>query len=124
MTAFAGSKSIGANPNCKYPQVAVALALYLGSDEAQVSHYEARGIIPCNTGAVSNDKVAADEMAVAQNDTMNNKSVMQPTCKGMSNWWTPAENMGKSIISGETTKDNAADKTAEFNEGANNGVVK
>ena len=124
MTAFAGSKSIGVNPNCKYPQVAVALALYLGSDEAQISHYEARGIIPCNTGAVSNDKVAADEMAVAQNDTMNNKSVMQPTCKGMSNWWTPAENMGKSIISGETTKDNAADKTAEFNEGANNGVVK
>lgn len=124
MTAFAGSKSIGVNPNCKYPQVAVALALYLGSDEAQISHYEARGIIPCNTGAVSNDKIAADEMAVAQNDTMNNKSVMQPTCKAMSNWWTPAENMGKSIISGETTKDNAADKTAEFNEGANNGVVK
>lgn len=43
-------------------------------------------------------------MAVAQNDTMNNKSVMQPTCKGMSNWWTPAENMGKSIIAGETTR--------------------
>ena len=63
-------------------------------------------------------------MAAAQNDTMNNKSVMQPTFKGMSNWWTPAENMGKSIIAGETTKDNAADKTAEFNEGANNGIVK
>lgn len=56
MTAFAGSKAIGVNPNCKYPQVAVALALYLGSDDAQISRYEARGIIPCNIGAVSNVK--------------------------------------------------------------------
>jgi hypothetical protein len=31
MMSFAGSKAIAANPNCKYPEVAVALAAYLGS---------------------------------------------------------------------------------------------
>lgn len=123
MYAFAGSKAIGVNPNCEYPQVAVALALYLGSDEAQISHYEARGIIPCNLTAVEDEKIAADEMAIAQNDTTARTSVMQPLCSKMSNWWTPAENMGKTIIAGEVTKDNAAEKTEEFNEGANNGVV-
>ena len=30
MESFAGSKAIGVNPNCEYPQVAVALALFLG----------------------------------------------------------------------------------------------
>ena len=49
MLAFAGSKAIAVNPNCKYQQVAVALAKYLGSKDAQKKHYELRGVIPCNT---------------------------------------------------------------------------
>ena len=47
MLAFAGSKAIAVNPNCKYQQVAVALAKYLGSKDAQKKHYELRGVIPC-----------------------------------------------------------------------------
>lgn len=46
MLAFAGSKAIAVNPNCKYQQVAVALAKYLGSKDAQKKHYELRGVIP------------------------------------------------------------------------------
>ena len=48
MESFAGSKAIGVNPNCEYPQVAVALALFLGNEESQQLHYDARSIVPCN----------------------------------------------------------------------------
>ena len=48
MKSFSGSKAIGVNPNCEYPQVAVALARYLGSADAQKAHYEMRNVVPCN----------------------------------------------------------------------------
>ena len=44
MESFAGSKAIGVNPNCEYPQVAVALALFLGNEESQQLHYDACSI--------------------------------------------------------------------------------
>ena len=40
---------------------------------------------------------------------------MQPFVAGMSNYWTNAENMGKAILSGEVTADNAAEKTEALN---------
>lgn len=47
LKAFAGSKAVAVNPNCKYQQIAVALAKYLGGKEAQQSHYDLRSVIPC-----------------------------------------------------------------------------
>lgn len=49
MMSFAGSKAIGVNPNCENMQVAVALAAYLGSADAQKAHYDTRSVVPCNT---------------------------------------------------------------------------
>ena len=46
LRSFAGSKAIGVNPNTKNPQVAVALASFLGSTEAQKEHYKTRKTIP------------------------------------------------------------------------------
>jgi len=40
---------------------------------------------------------------------------MQPFVAGMSNYWTNAENMGKAILSGEVTAENAAKKTEDLN---------
>ena len=55
LKAFAGSKAIAVNPNCKYQQVAVALAKYLGGKDAQAKHYELRNVIPCNTELLATD---------------------------------------------------------------------
>ena len=75
LKAFAGSKAIAVNPNCKYQQVAVALAKYLGGKDAQQSHYELRGVIPCNTELLATDAIKNDALITAQNDTFNKTSV-------------------------------------------------
>ena len=49
LKAFAGSKAIGVNPNCPDQDVAVALAAWLGGQEAQQAHFDLRGTIPANT---------------------------------------------------------------------------
>lgn len=108
MMSFAGSKGIAANPNCKHPEVAVALASYLGSAKAQQDHYDMRNIIPTDTSI----DVSNDALAVAQADTMNRTSILQPSFAGMNNWWEPAKTFGNAIISGDVTKDNSAKKTA------------
>ena len=121
MKSFAGSKAIGVNPNCEYPQVAVALALYLGGVDAQQAHYDSRNVVPCNTELLAS--ITDDELVAAQNDTFDNTSVIQPFVSAMNNYWTPAENFGKAIVNGEVTHDNAADKTAEFNDAMNTSIV-
>ena len=114
MKSFAGSKAIGVNPTSKNPEVAVALALYLGSEEAQVFRFEERGIIPTNTNAAQNEAVKADVVASAQMLEIKEASVAQPVLKEMGSYWSPAEVLGKEIVQGDVTEDNAADKLAKF----------
>lgn len=120
MLSFAGSKAIGVNPNCANMQVAVALAVYLGSAEAQKAHYEMRGIVPTSNSLSSDATVSADIVAMAQANTISNTSVLQATLPEMGSYWTPSENMGKAIVSGEVTLDNAAEKTEAYNNALNN----
>lgn len=115
LKSFAGSKAIGVNPNTKNPQVAVALAAFLGSTEAQKEHYKTRNTIPTDKSLLSDPEVSSDAVAVAQGNTVANTSIMQPFVAGMSNYWSNAENMGKAILSGEVTLENAAEKTEALN---------
>lgn len=124
LKAFAGSKAIAVNPNCKYQQVAVALAKYLGSKDAQKKHYELRGVIPCNTELLATDEVKKDALVTAQNDTFNKTSVIQPTVTGMNDYWAPAQNFAKAIVNGEITADNAAAKTQDFYKQINTSIAK
>lgn len=119
MYAFAGSKAIGVNPNSANMQVSVALAKYLGSAEAQRSHYELRNIVPCNTELLADTTVSSDAVVTAQNGTFDSTSIIQPFVSAMGNYWAPAENMGKALINGEVTHDNAADQTEAMNETMN-----
>ena len=119
MMAFAGSKAIGVNPNSQNMQVAVALAKYLGSAEAQRAHYEMRSIVPCNTELLADAAIAADEVVTAQNACFDNTSIIQPFVAAMGNYWSPAENMGKALINGEVTHDNAAEQTEAMNDTMN-----
>ncbi len=120
LKSFAGSKAIGVNPNCQNMQAAVALAVYLGSAEAQLAHYEMRGIIPTSLALTTNELIMADAVAVAQASTIANTSVVQPSIPEMGGYWTPSENFGKAIVSGEVTLDNAAEKTEAYNSALNN----
>lgn len=119
LKSFAGSKAIGVNPNAEYPQVAVALAKYLGSAEAQKAHYEMRKVVPCNTEVLQDGDLASDPVVVAQNQTFDTTSIIQPFVPAMGDYWSPAENFGKSLISGEVTADNVAEKVAAFQEALN-----
>ena len=119
MYAYAGSKAIGVNTNSKYMVQAIQLALYLGGAEAQQLHYDLRTVIPCNTELLADPAIASDELVAAQNETFDRTSILQPFVSGMSNCWTPVENMGKGIRSGQITHDNAAEQTEAMNAAMN-----
>ncbi len=123
MKSFAGSKAIGVNPAtalyAEHPEIAVALAAWLGGSEAQQKHYDLRNIIPTD----KNINVGDDALAKAQMDTMSYSSIVQPLQDKMGLYWGPAESMGKEINAGTVTHDNAAEKTESMNESMNNEAV-
>lgn len=119
MMAYAGSKAVGVNANTKAPAAAIQFAMYLGSAEAQLLHYELRDVIPCNTELLADETIAADPVVIAQNDTFDRTSILQPFVAQMSNCWTPVENLGKGIQSGSITHDNAEAQTIAMNEAMN-----
>lgn len=119
MLAYAGSKAFGVNSNTDYMVQAVALAVYLGSSEAQKAHYEMCGTIPCSTELLEDPSISSDEVVMAQNDTFNNTSILQPFVSKMNNCWTPVENMGKGIRNDNITHDNSADQTRQMNDAMN-----
>ena len=98
----------------------MALAAYLAGEEAQKAHYEMRNILPTNM----NVEIADDPIAAAVTSVMQEASIMQPLVSEMGNYWSPAENMGNAIISGEVTHDNAAEKTEDMNTAMNTDVAK
>lgn len=115
MKPFMGSKAVAVNKTSKNQKVAVQLALWLANEESQQTRYEARGVIPCNTKLLEKDSMKNDAIVKAQ----NGPSIMQPLVAKMNQYWTPAENMGKSIVSDDCTHDNAEEKTTEMNTGFN-----
>lgn len=116
LKAFAGSKAIGVNANAANPKAAVEFAAYLGSEEAQKAHWEDRMIIPTNTELLKDPAIGDDMLVKAQNDTVDNTSVIQPTITAMGNFWTIGENFGKAIVNGDVTEANAVEQTTKFQE--------
>ena len=119
MMAYAGSKAIGVNPYSKNMVAAVELAVYLGSAEAQMSHYKLRNVIPCNTELLADETIASDPLVSAQNNTFNHTSILQSFVAKMNNCWVPVENMGKGIRNGSVTHENVAEQTEAMNEAMN-----
>ena len=123
MLAYAGSKAIGVNSHSEHMEQAVALAVYLGGLDAQKAHYEMRNVIPCNTELLKDPKISSDALVLAQNNTFNSTSILQPFVPAMSNCWSPVENMGKGIRNKSVTHDNAKDQTEAMNDAMNsNGI--
>lgn len=111
MKSFAGSKAVAYNPNSKFQKVAAQFAAFLGSKEAQLAHYEKRGVVPTIKSLLDNDKVKNDIAAQAQAATIANTAVLQPTITEMSNFWDPTQAFGKALVQKDVTPDNAAEKT-------------
>ena len=122
LRSFAGSKAIGVNPNCKNQKVATALAVFLGSEEAQLAHYELRGVAPCHPKLAANEKIASDPAVAAQTATVANTSIAQPSIPEMGSYWTPAGNFGGELGNKTITHENAKDKTDAFQKAINGGL--
>ena len=120
MKSFAGSKAIGVNPNAKNQKVAMEFAAFLASPESQLKRFELRGITPAATELAEADAVKASIVALAENMTMANTSIAQPSIPEMSNFWSPMETFGNAVINGEVTADNVAEKVAAFVDSLNN----
>ena len=120
LLSFGGSKAIGVNPHCENPQVAAALAAYLASPEAQLSHFEFNGTAPVSTTLMAeNETIAANVSVKAAVDTVGTASIAQPSIPEMNAYWSAAEAMANAIYNGEVTHDNAEQKTADFNTSLN-----
>ena len=120
LKSFAGSKVAGVNPNSKNPKVAMQFAAFLASTDGQLLRYQVRSAIPVATALAEDPAIASDIVATAILNTIANTSVLQATLPEMGSYWTPSENMGKAIVSGEVTLDNAAEKTEAYNNALNN----
>ena len=114
MRAFAGSKCVGVNPNCKNQKVAMQLAAFLTSEEAQLARYEMRGIIPSHKNLATNETIAKNMVAVAEMNTMNNGSCAQPTIPEMANYWSPMGSFGAAIVNKDVTEENYMDMVDQF----------
>ncbi len=115
--SFAGSKAVGVNPTSKHMAAAVALASYLAGEEAQTVRFEERNITPTWDTVANSDVVKADDVAVAQILEIDEASKTQPLVKKMSDFWSPVEALGKSIVQGDTTLANAKEATEKMGEG-------
>lgn len=119
MMSYAGSKAIGVNPYSEDMVPAVELAIYLGAEDAQREHYKLRNVIPCNSKLLEEEEFHNDPLVMAQNDTFNRTSILQPFVSAMNNCWVPVENMGKGIRNKSVTIENAKEQTEAMNEAMN-----
>ena len=122
MKAFLGSKALGVNPNSKNQAAAVALATFLGSEDAQLDHFTMRAQAPVATSLASNADVTANKACAALAAVAANTSTAQPIF-GMQGYWDAATPFGDAIINGDVTADNAEEKTQEFADQINGSLV-
>ncbi len=122
MLAFAGTKAWGVNPTSDHLPAAMAFAQWLARPEAQVDHYNTRGYVPSNI-TILEDGTIESEQALAEIQTMNNTSFLQPSVPGFSQYWTPAESFGTFLDNGDITHDNVEQYVDDYNTQINQSVL-
>lgn len=116
---FSSSKAVGVKSTTQYPEAAIELALYLGSDEAQKLHYDTRSYVPCHLQTLKDEKIQKDEVVMTDAYTIANIAVPRSNFREMSYFWMPAESFGHELRDGVITHDNAREKTEAFHKSAN-----
>lgn len=115
--SLAGSKCVGVNPKSASMAASVALAAYLGGEEAQQTRFEVRNITPTWDTVTESEEVEKDLVAAAQILQINEASKTQPVVSKMNDFWSPMESLGKAILQGDVTLDNAEEATTQMGEG-------
>ena len=120
MKSFAGSKAVGVNPHASNQKAATQLAAFLASAEGQLLRFELRNITPAVTALGETEAVKASMIASAQNGTMANTSVAQPTISEMGNYWAPIQTFGENIVNGNVNASNIESEVDALVEALNN----
>jgi arabinogalactan oligomer/maltooligosaccharide transport system substrate-binding protein len=120
LQSFAGSKAVGVNKQSKNMKAALQLASFLSDVDSQMMRYEMRGIIPTTIYALDYWQIFDDPVAMAQINTLQYTSCVQPTIMEMARYWTPASTMGYIIAVGEITEEVVEEQTKMFEQALNN----
>lgn len=107
MGSFANFKCYGVNSHTKNAEAAMALAEYLTNKDNQKLRFEQRGFAPTNKELAADTETLSSNIAVAADANQTQYATLQPSISQMSNFWTPAQNLGTSIENKKTTKDTA-----------------
>lgn len=111
LKGFYGSKCIGVNPQSANPEVAVAFAAYLGSEEMQLQRYQETAQVPTNSALAETDEIKADEVASVIIEEADIASVAQPVSTVFSNnYWNAVSGFATEISTGDFNHDNAQEK--------------
>lgn len=116
---FASAKAIGVKSTCENPDVAMALAAYLSSEEAQRLHFELRGYVPALKSLMDDAAIQADPIVAVDSWSNENIGYPRPCFAEFSYFWTPAQTFGEELRDGVITKDNAKEKLDELNTAVN-----
>ena len=116
---FASSKAIGVKSTCADPDVAMALAAYLSSEEAQKLHFELRGYVPALKSLMSDAEIQADDIVAVDSWSNENIGYPRPCFAEFSYFWTPAQTFGEELRDGIITHENVAEKLEELNTAVN-----
>ena len=115
LKSFYGSKAIGVNAQAAFPEVAVAFAAYLGSEEMQLQRFKETAQVPTNLTVGASAEVQADEVAAVIVKEAEVASVMQPVSSEFSSrYWSNAGAIATEIRSGDLNKNNVQEKLDTF----------
>jgi arabinogalactan oligomer/maltooligosaccharide transport system substrate-binding protein len=114
LRSFVSSKCVGVNKQSKNTKVAMQVAAFLSDTDSQMIHYEMREIIPMSKYALDYWQIYADPVALAEMNTLQYTSCVQPTIPEMSYYWDPMNSWGEAIWDGTITENNADQATAQL----------
>ncbi|MCR5279375.1 MAG: extracellular solute-binding protein [Lachnospiraceae bacterium] len=116
---FASAKAIGVKSTCKDPDVAMALASYLSSEDSQRLHFELRGYVPAIKSLMNDPAVQADTIVSVDSWSSDNIGYPRPCFAEFGYFWTPAQTFGEEIRDGVINYDNAKEKLDALNTAVN-----
>lgn len=106
LSNFADFRAIGVKSNTAYPKAAQQLAAFLGNEQSQLEFFKSNSICPTVTSLATHPDVMANVAATALINQATQFSTPQPSIPQVSQYWTPAQAFGTSIINKETTEAN------------------
>jgi len=106
LSNFADFRAIGVKSNTAFPKAAQQLAAFLGNEQSQLEFFKSNSICPTITNLATNPEVMANVAATALIKQATQFSTPQPSIPQVSQYWTPAQAFGTSVINKETTAAN------------------